>query len=105
MKTIELQGKENPFLKGLCEDSLGPETSTKIPDQKTHRPEVKETHLLTLEHLREKLGQLDPLPGNRDTVGSHFALSFCHADPGGRHFGIRFLDCSCQGVHTAESPT
>ena len=61
-------------MKGLCEDSLGPETSTKIPDQKTHRPEVKETHLLTLEHLREKLGQLG-LSGGTETPAAVILLS------------------------------
>lgn len=93
MKTTEPQGEENPFLKRLCEDSLNPETSTKIPAQKANRPEVKETHLLTLEHLLERLGQLGLSPGTKTPVAVIFAILFCHADPGGHHFGIRSLGC------------
>ena len=44
----------------------------------TDRPEVKETHLLTLEHLREKLGQLGLSPGTETPAAvillSHSAM-------------------------------
>lgn len=81
MKTTELEGKENPFLKGLCEDSLGQETSTKKttktnqkPKNPAHRPEMKETHLLTVEHLLERLGPLGLSLGTDSFLLSHSAM-------------------------------
>ena len=61
-ETIELQGKENTLLRGLCTDSLDLETSTKTPDRKVHSPLKKETHLLSLEYILERQEAAGPMP-------------------------------------------
>ena len=61
-KIIELQGKKHLLLKGPCTDSLDLETSPKTLDRKVHNLLVKETHLLSLEHILESQEAAGPTP-------------------------------------------
>ena len=65
-------GKRKLTLKGTMHRFIDPETSTKTPDRKAHSPQMKETHLLSLECLLESQDATGIPHRDQDTGSSHF---------------------------------
>lgn len=71
-KTIELQGKRDPLLKGSYIVSLALKFSANTRIGKASRTQVKETHLLLLGCLPERQENAENLPVDRKTVRCYF---------------------------------
>lgn len=96
------------FFKDVCANALALRSNTNSPDGKASRPEVKETHLLTLKLLLERQEPAGTISGVWKCWWTMFLQAHSNLlvkEPTGTIFGALPVACQSRRVSSAYTTT